>query len=123
MAGSEFWMALDRLVRASSLVIDRPKGSLHPRHPSLKYPLDYGYLEGTHAPDGDGIDAWIGSRSDGSVTAIIVTIDLEKRDAEFKLLLGCTDAEAQMALAVHNQGSQVGTLIERECAEENATHD
>lgn len=118
MADSEFWGKLDRLVATSSLVIDRPKGSPHPRYPSLRYPLDYGYLQGTCSPDGDGIDLWIGSGADISVTGIIATLDLDKRDAELKLLLGCTTQEAQIALAVHNQGSQAGILIERERAGE-----
>jgi inorganic pyrophosphatase len=123
MEGSEFWMALDRLIGASNSVIDRPKGSSHPRYPSLRYPLDYGYLEGTRSSDGDGIDVWIGSRKSMSVTGMIVTLDLDKRDVEVKLLLGCTAEEAQSALAVHNRGAQAGILIERDCAGENATRD
>ena len=118
MAGNEFWGKLDRLVATSSLVLDRPKGSPHPRYASLRYHLDYGYLQGTCSPDGDGIDVWIGSGADISVTGIIATLDLDKRDAELKLLLGCTTEEAQIALAVHNQGSQAGILIERERAGE-----
>jgi inorganic pyrophosphatase len=118
MTDSGFWGKLDRLVATSSLVIDRPKGSPHPRYPSFRYPLDYGYLQGTCSPDGDGIDVWIGGRADISVTGIIATLDLDKRDAELKLLLGCTKEEAQMVLAIHNQGSQAGVLIERECAGE-----
>ena len=123
MAGSEFWLALDQLVATSNSIVDRPKGSPHPRHPSFRYPMDYGYLQGTRSPDGDGIDAWIGSLTDASVTGIIVTVDLDKRDAEFKLLLGCTAEEAQIALAVHNRGSQAGVLIERRATGETTIHD
>ena len=113
MAGNEFWLALDRLVATSDLVIDRPKGSPHPRYPDFRYPMDYGYLRGTRSPDRDGIDVWIGSLTSTPVTAIIVTADLDKRDAEFKLLLGCTAEETQVALVVHNLGTQAGMLIER----------
>jgi inorganic pyrophosphatase len=123
MAGSEFWRAVDRLVGASSLAIDRPKGSPHPRFPSLRYPLDYGYLEGTRSTDGGGIDVWIGSRAGISATGIIVALDLDKRDVEIKLLLGCTGEEARTALAVHNRGAQAGILIERDCAGEQTTGD
>lgn len=56
-----FWAALDELVATSTVRIDRPKGTAHPRYPSFIYPLDYGYLEGTQAADGGGIDVWVGS--------------------------------------------------------------
>ncbi len=135
MAGSEFWLALDQLVATSNLIVDRPKGSPHPRYPSFRYPMDYGYLQGTRSPDRDGIDVWIGSLTRApmtalvqspvalTVTGIIATVDLDKRDAEFKLLLGCTAEEAQIALAIHNRGSQAGILIERRDIGESTIHD
>jgi inorganic pyrophosphatase len=113
IAEDNFWLAVDRLVDTSTLVVDRPKGSPHPRHASWRYPLDYGYLQGTRAPDGDGIDVWVGSLAEVRVTGVIVTVDLDKGDGEFKLLLGCTAKEAQTALDVHNQGSQAGILVTR----------
>lgn len=88
-----FWKACDALVRSSAITTDRPKGAPHPRHPELIYPLVYGYLVGTTAGDGAGIDVWLGGCADKSVTAIACTVDQLKRDAELKLLLGCTDDE------------------------------
>ncbi len=123
MAGSEFWLALDQLVATSKPIIDRPKGSPHPRHPGFRYPLDYGYLQGTRSPDRDGIDLWIGSLTPARLTAVIVTVDLDKRDAEFKLLLGCTAEEIQIALAVHNWGAQAGILLERHDSREQTDYD
>lgn len=35
-----FWASLDALVRRCPLVIDRPRGSAHPRYPDFIYPLD-----------------------------------------------------------------------------------
>jgi inorganic pyrophosphatase len=122
MADRDFWLAVDRLVEASTLIIDRPKGSPHPRHGSWRYPLDYGYLEETRAPDGDGIDVWRGSLTEARVTGVIVTVDLDKGDGEFKLLLGCTAKEAQMALDVHNQGSQAGIRVSRPDTVKESTH-
>lgn len=113
MISKDFWQQLDALAAASTLVIDRPKGSRHPRYPELIYPYDYGYLEDTLAPDGGGIDCWIGSLPEKTIGAVICAVDLEKRDAEIKLLLGCTPAEAQQILASHNHGTQAGILIER----------
>lgn len=38
--------------------IDRPMGSRHPDHGFL-YPLNYGYIPGVIAPDGEELDAYI----------------------------------------------------------------
>jgi len=94
---SEFWQALDKLVAESKIIIDRPKGSRHPKYPDHIYPLDYGYLEGTTAMDGGGIDVWKGSNGD-YIDAIICTVDLLKHDSEIKILIGCTEEEKQLAL-------------------------
>ena len=66
-----FWQALDTLVAQSKIIIDRPKGSAHPRYADFVYPLDYGYLKNTAAMDGEGIDIWLGSRPCGTVGAIM----------------------------------------------------
>ncbi len=108
-----FWFHLDNLVSTARLVIDRPAGSAHPRYPEFIYPFDYGYLEGTRAMEGGGIDVWVGCLLGRRVSAVIVTVDLAKRDSEIKLLLGCTLSEAQTILATHNSGSQAGLLIFR----------
>ena len=92
----EFWRYLDRLVAASQVEIDRPKGSAHPRFPDLIYPLDYGYLQGTTTIDGGGIDVFFGSQAGRPLDAVALTVDLEKRDAEIKLLLGCSEEEKQI---------------------------
>lgn len=110
---ARFWQTLDRLVAEARIVIDRPRGTPHPRYPDFIYPLAYGYLDGTMAADGGGIDVWLGSLPDRSLTAVVCTVDLIKRDTEIKLLLGCTKAEAQIILATHNSGPQAATLIER----------
>jgi len=85
-----FWTLLDELVATSEVVIDRPRGSAHPRFPENIYPYDYGYLEGTISSDGQGIDVWLGSGDTQQLTAVLISADLRKRDAELKLLLGCT---------------------------------
>lgn len=116
MVSPEFWERLDELVRTSSVVIDRPAGSRHPRYPEFMYPLDYGYLSETRAADGGGIDVWRGSlaaEDDVRVTAIVVNVDLVKRDTELKLLLNCTPDEACRIVATHNIGRQSAILIAR----------
>ncbi len=118
MSSTAFWEALDALVSACELVIDRPCGTAHPRYPDFTYPLDYGYLQGTLSTDGSGIDIWRGTMPEKRLTAIIVNVDLQKRDSEIKLLIGCTAEEQQIILCVHDQsswgGAQSALLITRE---------
>jgi len=109
----DFWAQLDALVDSCPLVIDRPKGTSHPRYPEFTYPLDYGYLEGTSAADGGGIDVWVGSLPERRVTAVVCTLDSQQCDLEIKLLVGCTPEEAHQVLAIHNRGEQSAKLIAR----------
>ena len=108
-----FWLYADRLLVTGTIVVDRPRGSKHPRYPDFEYSLDYGYLQDTSAADGGGIDLWVGSLDRQRVTGAIVTVDLLRRDAEVKLLVGCTDEEAELALTAHQSGAQAGLLVTR----------
>jgi inorganic pyrophosphatase len=101
--GRAFWEEMSRLAVTHPIVIDRPKGKPHPNWVELVYPLDYGYLEGTSASDGSGIDVWIGSLGGVSLTGILCTYDTFKRDAEIKLLLGCTPEDVKTILAFHDE--------------------
>ena len=110
----DFWKAIDTLVSSGKIVIDRPKGSTHPRFPNIKYEVDYGYIESTTSMDGGGIDVWIGSLAEKQVNAIICTVDLMKKDSEIKLLIGCTEQEINTVYAFHNDSEFMkGFLIKR----------
>ena len=41
------------------VVVDRPLGSYHPKHKDIYYPINYGFIEGIIAPDGEEQDAYI----------------------------------------------------------------
>ena len=41
------------------VIVDRPMGSNHPNHKDIYYPINYGYIEGIIAPDGEEQDAYI----------------------------------------------------------------
>ena len=41
------------------VTVDRPMGSRHPEHDDMCYPVNYGYVEGILAPDGEEQDAYI----------------------------------------------------------------
>ena len=108
-----FWQHLEQLIRYSSVEIDRPKGTPHPRYPESIYPADYGYLAGTASLDGGGIDVWCGSGARTQVTGVLCTADLLKREVEIKILLGCTDEEMQIIERFQNQGDQRSYLVRR----------
>ena len=42
-----------------TVTVDRPIGSRHPKYPDLLYPVNYGYIKGIIAPDGEEQDAYI----------------------------------------------------------------
>ena len=109
----EFWEALDELVSNSQIVIDRPKGTAHPKYPDVIYRVDYGYLKDTASMDGAGIDVWVGS-GEKKVDAIMCTVDLLKRDSEIKILIGCTEEEKKIVYETHNDSKYMkGILIRR----------
>lgn len=45
--------------RTVTVTVDRPLGSYHPKHKDIYYPINYGYIEGIMAPDGEEQDAYI----------------------------------------------------------------
>ena len=111
---TEFWVVLDELVDNSEIIIDRPKGTAHPKYPDFIYKADYGYLKNTSSMDGDGIDIWVGSDSKKQLDAIMCIVDLTKRDSEIKLLIGCTEEEKEIVYATHNETEFMkGILIRR----------
>ena len=113
-ATNNFWMALDELVCNSEIVIDRPKGTAHPRYPNFIYKVDYGYLKNTSSMDGAGIDVWVGTANKKSIDAIMVIIDLIKRDSEIKILISCTEEEKDIIYQTHNETPYMkGILIRR----------
>ena len=63
------------------VTVDRPMGSYHPKHKDMYYSVNYGYIEGIMAPDGEEQDAYILGVSNpvkeftGKVIAIIHRFD------------------------------------------------
>lgn len=63
------------------VIVDRPMGSYHPKHKELFYPVNYGYIEGIIAPDGEEQDVYILGVNEavneftGKIIAIITRLD------------------------------------------------
>jgi inorganic pyrophosphatase len=112
MMEEKFWQRLEELVAQSEIVIDRPKGTAHPRFPAFIYPLDYGFLKGVKGSDHEDLDIWLGSLSK-EVTGVIVTVDILKKDVEAKILIGCTPDELQTILKAMNSHYMSAQLLLR----------
>lgn len=111
----DFWKALDKLVNNSKIIIDRPKGTAHPKYPNFIYKVDYGYLKDTSSMDGGGIDVWVGSGGK-KIDAIMCIVDLQKKDSEIKILIGCTEEEKKIVYETHNETPFMkGVIIRRYC--------
>ena len=42
-----------------TVIVDRPLGSVHPKHEDIIYPINYGCIPGVMAPDGEEQDVYI----------------------------------------------------------------
>lgn len=110
----EFWLYLDHLAAECPIEVDRPKGSSHPRFPEMIYPLDYGFLAGSTTVDGGGVDCWRGTQIEPKVVGAVLSVDLLKRDAEIKLLLGCDEGEIQLILNFMNRHQMRAMFLPRD---------
>ena len=108
---ADLWDQVGAMLRSHRTVVDRPLGSTHPEHDWMVYPLDYGYLEGTSAVDGDGVDVFLGSADRGPLTAAAVTFDPFKHDVEVKLFAGCTPDEVRVVAEFWNRTGTVHTFV------------
>ena len=100
-----------------TVVVDRPLGSCHPEYPDLRYPVNYGYVPGILAGDGEEQDAYIlgieepVARFTGRVIAVIHRLD----DVEDKWVLapaGSVYTAEQIAAATAFQERYFRTWIE-----------
>jgi inorganic pyrophosphatase len=108
---NEFWEYLTKLVKENEIIIDRPKGTRHPKFNNMVYELDYGYIKNTKAMDGNEIDVFKGSLHNKNVNKIICTVDLLKKDIEIKILIGCTISEIERVYKFLNNSEYMRALI------------
>ena len=58
MESTSFLLAKLYLGKEVEVIIDRPLGGKHPKH-GFVYEVNYGYISGTKAPDGEELDAYV----------------------------------------------------------------
>ena len=91
------WAGWERVIEANGVELDRPYGSRHPRFPEIRYPLDYGFVRGTRAGDGDEVDVFVGRAAGLGLVGAILTTDHRRGDREAKLLYRCGPEEVYLA--------------------------
>ena len=94
--------------RIVTVTVDRPLGTCHPNHPDILYPVNYGFIPGIMAPDGEEQDAYIlgvevpVAEFTGEVIAVVHRLD----DVEDKWVVapeGITFTREEIQRQVHFQ--------------------
>ncbi len=100
-----------------TVTVDRPLGSRHPQYPDLYYPINYGYISGTVAADGEEIDAYIlgVDRPITQFTGRVIAVIHRRNDVEDKLVVapdGMIFSESRIAELTFFQERYFDTEIE-----------
>lgn len=69
-----------------TVIVDRKMGSVHPEWETMVYPVNYGYVEGILAGDGEEQDVYIigEDRPLNCFTGRVIAVVIRKNDAENK---------------------------------------
>ena len=91
-----------------TVTVDRPLGSYHPEHKDLYYPVNYGFVEGIIAPDGEEQDAYVlgVDKPLTSFEGVVIAVIRRKNDAEDKWVVapaGKTFTQEEIEQAVRFQ--------------------
>ncbi len=101
------------------VLIDRPLGSAHPKHPDIVYSVNYGYVPGVMAPDGDWQDVYILGVSVPlkAFTGERIAVIRRRDDVEEKWVLapeGMTFTAEEIMAAVRFQEQYFDSSVEME---------
>lgn len=105
------------LGKTVSVKIDRPVGTVHPKHADIVYPINYGYLPGVLGGDGEELDVYVlGVRTPLSeFSGRVIGIVHREDDVEDKLVAapeGMVFNQNEIADAVHFQEQYYKTKVE-----------
>ena len=94
--------------KSVKVIVDRPLGSRHHSHEHIVYPVNYGFVSGILAPDGEEQDAYIlgGSRPLDEFTGVVIAVIHRKNDVEDKWVVakeGESYSKDEILRAVHFQ--------------------
>ena len=91
-----------------TVTVDRPLGTTHPKHPDICYPVNYGFIEGIMAGDGEEQDAYILGVNEpvSKFTGRVIAVIRREDDVEDKWVVapdGVIFTEDEIRAAVHFQ--------------------
>ena len=100
-----------------TVTVDRPLGTYHPKHPDIYYPINYGYIRGIMAPDGEEQDAYILGVEIPvkTFTGQVIAIIHRRNDVEDKWVVapeGMAFSREEFEAVVHFQEQYFQTEIE-----------
>ncbi|MUP39384.1 inorganic pyrophosphatase [Labilibaculum sp. A4] len=98
-------------MKSNKLVIDRKKGTTHPKYENMIYPVDYGFIANTKSMDGGGIDIFIGEEKEKKINGIICIADRIKNDSEIKIIYGCSEKEIEVVLYFLNNSDYMKAIF------------
>ena len=101
----------------AKVIVDRPLGSTHPQHEDIIYPVNYGYVNGIIAEDGEEQDAYIlgVDKPVNEFIGRVIAIIHRKDDVEDKWVVapeGVTFTKDDIAEKVRFQEQYFDTVIE-----------
>lgn len=99
------WSYLGKTV---TVTVDRPMGSVHPKHPDLIYPINYGYIEGVLGGKGEYLDVYIlgADHPVKEFTGRIVAVIHRENDIEDKLVAAPPEMKPNQAEIMEAIGFQ-----------------
>jgi len=100
------------------VTVDRPLGSHHPEH-DFEYMVNYGYITGIKAADGEDLDAYLLGVNEPveSGEGICIAIAHRRNDDDDKLIVvpeGMSLTDGEIMAAIHFQEQWFDTVIVRE---------
>jgi len=110
-------MVYSFLGKTVDIEIDRPIGTVHPKHDDIIYPINYGYIPGVLGGDGEELDVYVLGASEplNKCSVRIVGIVHRRNDVEDKLVGTVNDIELsieEIASAVHFQEQFYNSYVE-----------
>ncbi len=112
-----FELAKELLGKSVEVTIDRPLGTKHPKHGFI-YEVNYGYIDGITAPDGEELDAYFLGVNEPVTTGkgVCIAIAHRKDNDDDKLIVvpeGITMSDSEIMSAIHFQEQWFDTEIVR----------
>ena len=99
-----------------TVTVDRPLGSFHPKHSEIFYSINYGYIKGILAPDGEEQDAYIlgVTKPVESFTGKVIAIIHRNDDVEEKWVVapeGMSVSKEEIVSLTHFQEQYFDSII------------